>query len=352
MASSALPETFRKYVVHQLSTDFVKATKLEVVKTADALATLGPHDVAIRHRYWAINASDINYTAGRYDPTKKPPFDTGFEAVGEVVAVGSAVKRLRVGQAAAVMTYGAFTELQIIDERAVIPVPAVRSEVLPLLVSGLTSYLALKECGHMTSGETVLVTAAAGGAGQIAVQLAKQAGNHVIGTCSSDEKAAVLKKLGCDRVINYKTENVKKVLKSEYPKGIDIIFESVGGKMLQDCVSCLAVKGRLIIIGAISNYNDDGAKATGFGSDAVSTVALLNRSATVTGFFLPQYAQGYASALKDMFDMVAKGKLQALVEMSDFEGLTSIPRAIAYLHEGKNIGKVVVPFQAKRNSKL
>lgn len=108
----------------------------------------------------------------------------------------------------------------------------------------------------MTSGETVLVTAAAGGAGQFAVQLAKLAGNHVIGTCSSDDKVAMLKvrrgyfyyvsscgsrdhlykDLGCDRVINYKKEDFKTVLRKEYPKGIDIIFESVGGKFFDICL--------------------------------------------------------------------------------------------------------------------
>ncbi|KAI8913074.1 hypothetical protein DFJ77DRAFT_511582 [Powellomyces hirtus] len=349
--SSALPETFRKYVVHQLSTDFEQATRLETVKTSEELAKLGPTQIAIKHQYWAINASDINYTAGRYDPTVKPPFDCGFEAVGEVVAVGSSVKRLKVGSAVAVMTYGAFSELQIIDERSVIPVPSVRAEVLPLLVSGLTSYLALKHNGQMKRGETVLVTAAAGGAGQIAVQLAKLAGNTVIGTCSSDAKAEILKKLGCDRVINYKTENTRKVLRKEYPNGIDIVFESVGGQMLHDCASCLAVKGRLIVIGSISNYATDqgesGRKATGFGSDSISTVSLLNKSATVTGFFLPHYTREYPGALKDMMAQVAAGQLHPLLEMADFEGIADIPKAIQYLHEGRNIGKVVVPREAK-----
>lgn len=88
----------------------------------------------------------------------------------------------------------------------------------------------------MTKGETILVTAAAGGAGQIAVQLAKQAGNHVIGTCSNEEKVAMLKAMGCDRVINYKTEDFGNVLKTEYPRGVDIVFESVGGEFFNICL--------------------------------------------------------------------------------------------------------------------
>ncbi len=97
----------------------------------------------------------------------------------------------------------------------------------------------------MKTGETVLVTAAAGGTGQFAVQLAKLAGNTVIATCSTPEKVKLLKELGCDRVINYKTENLEQVLKSEYPNGVDIVYESVGGETFNQvrCV-CVAVLQR------------------------------------------------------------------------------------------------------------
>ncbi|KAJ1535934.1 Prostaglandin reductase 3 [Cladochytrium tenue] len=263
----------RKLVVRKLSNDFDEATELVTFDPAAILRALPPGHVAIRHRYVGINASDVNYTAGRYDTRLRPPFDCGFEGIGEIVAVASDVKHFRVGGYGVVMAYGAFSDLQVVRASLVIPVSAPRPEFLALLVSGLTASIALKEQGRMTSGETVLVTAAAGGAGQIAVQLAKQAGNHVIGTCSSDDKAAALRELGCDRVINYKKENVREVLRKEYRKGVDIVFESVGGQMLQDCFDrqveeaqlannrfdtyrSLAVKGRLIVIGAMSAYSD------------------------------------------------------------------------------------------------
>lgn len=128
--------------------------------------------------------------------------------------------------------------------------------MLPLMVSGLTASLSLEHVGRMSSGETVLVTAAAGATGSFAVQLAKLNSNHVIGTCSSDEKATFLKSLGCDRVVNYRKENLNEVLKSEYPKGVDLVYECVGGEMYETCVKNLAVKGRIIIIGMISGYED------------------------------------------------------------------------------------------------
>merc|ERR1719410_1924622 len=135
----------------------------------------------------------------------------------------------------------------IVHEKQAIKVP-LSAKMLPLMISGLTASIALEEVGEMRHGETVLVTAAAGATGQFAVQLAKLAGNHVIGTCSTKAKVDYLKSLGCDRVINYKQENVYEVLKNEYPNGINLVFESVGGKMFSDCLNNLAVKGRIIVI--------------------------------------------------------------------------------------------------------
>ncbi|KAJ3277759.1 Prostaglandin reductase 3 [Borealophlyctis nickersoniae] len=347
MAPSAvapnLPQAFNKYVVHKLSNDFVEATRLETVQLSSLLDTLAPNSVVIQHHYVGINASDINYTAGR-------PFDCGFEAIGQIVAVGTAVKRVKMGQAVAVMQYGAFAEFQALDERVIIPIASLKPETLPLLVSGLTAALALKYQGGNPKGEVVLVTAAAGGAGQMAVQIAKMNGNTVIGTCSSDEKAATLKQLGCDRVINYKKENVREVLKKEYRKGVDVVFESVGGQMLQDCLDSLAVKGRLIIIGSITSYSNqaEGGPINAMASiwkDKVSTVGLLEKSASVSGFFMNHYSKELGATLNDLSYALANGSLKPLVEMRDFSGIESIPAAISYLHQGKNIGKVVVPLR-------
>jgi NADPH-dependent curcumin reductase CurA len=107
----------------------------------------------------------------------------------------------------------------------------------------------------MKSGETVLVTAAAGGTGQFAVQLAKLAGNKVVATCGGADKAALLRELGVDRVIDYRKESVKEVLK-EFPKGVHVIYESVGGQMFDTCMNALAIFGRMVVIGMISQYTE------------------------------------------------------------------------------------------------
>ena len=113
----------------------------------------------------------------------------------------------------------------------------------------------------------------------------------MIGTCSSG-KEEYLKSIGCDRVINYKTEDLKTVLKKEYPNGIDIVFESVGNEMFKTCFNALAVKGRLIVIGSVSNYAakaKDSEMNKFVNWQQVSTQVLLGKSTTVTGFFLNHY---------------------------------------------------------------
>lgn len=127
--------------------------------------------------------------------------------------------KLDLHQPVAYMQYGAFGEYHILNEKSAIPVPDLRKEYVTLLVSGLTAAIALEKVGEIKSGEKVLVTAAAGGTGQFAVQLAKLAGCHVIGTCSSQSKVEFLKSLGCDRVVNYNEESLADVLKQEYPNG-------------------------------------------------------------------------------------------------------------------------------------
>ncbi|KAG2194575.1 hypothetical protein INT46_011290 [Mucor plumbeus] len=342
------PTTFRKLQAFEVGNDFTKVTKVVSVNYKDLIQNLKPNNVVVKNFYVGINASDINFTNGKYIPDIKPPFDVGFEALGEIVAVGSSVSKDKIGSHVIYTQYGAFAEYVEISQRAVIPVPNARPELLGLLTSGLTASIALAETGRMTKGETVLVTAAAGGAGQIAVQLAKLAGNHVIGTCSNDDKVAMLKEMGCDRVINYKKEDFKAVMKKEYPRGVDIIFESVGGTFFDICLKSLAVRGRLIVIGTVSTYAD----ANGMAGDNVNTLKLLGTSRTVAGFFMPDYKEFSASHMANMIKLVKEGKLKVLIDNGGLSGIDSVAAGVAYLHSGKNKGKVVISLINGKSSKI
>ncbi|KAK2910556.1 prostaglandin reductase 3-like isoform X1 [Channa argus] len=352
---SSIPSSMKKLVVTKLSPNFREAVSMQTA----AVPTPGDADLLVRNRYVGINASDINYSAGRYDPTVKPPFDAGFEGIGEVVGLGlSASSRYTIGDTVAYFGSGAFAEYTVVPAKESVPVPAVRPEYLTLLVSGATAYIALKRLGDLAKGETVLVTAAAGGTGQFAVQFAKQVGCHVIGTCSSNEKAGFLKSLGCDRPINYTTDDLAKTLRKEYPQGIDVVYESVGGSIFELAMNSLASKGRLIVIGFISGYQT----ASGIPSFRGGTLPakLLQKSASMRGFFLPHFLSDYKEALGSMMQMFTKGKLVCEVDCGDlaqegrFVGLESVFRAVDYMYAGKNLGKVVVEVAppSVSNSKL
>ncbi|CAH0480724.1 unnamed protein product [Peronospora belbahrii] len=339
----------RKIICHKISANFRECTAIVPFQ----VPVLKQDEVLVQTKYCGINASDINYTNGAYLPGVQPPFDCGFEALGIVLDVGSGVTAIKKGDAVASTAYGAFAEHLVTKERFLVKVPAVVREVLPIVVCGLTASMALEYVGQMTHGETVLVTAAAGATGQFAVQLAKLAGNHVIGTCSSPEKVEYLRSIGCDRPINYRKEKVYDVLKKEYPRGVDLVFESVGGQMFEVCVNNIARKGRIIVIGAIAGYQDSSTwKSTVNKATTPLTSKLLAKSASVRGFFFNDYFRETKAHAKKLTMLVQRGVLNAGVDPCNFHGLEDIPSAIDYMYERKNIGKIIVSLDKKVSSKL
>ncbi|ONM55473.1 ARP protein (REF) [Zea mays] len=171
-------------------------------------------------------------------------------------------------------------------------------------------------------------------------KLAKLAGNKVVATCGGESKAELLASLGVDRVINYRNERVKDVLKKEFPRGVDIIYESVGGEMFDLCLNALAVHGHLIVIGMISQYQgEDGWKPKNYTGLCEK---ILAKSQTVAGFFLVQYAHLWQDHLNKLFDLYASGKLKVSLDPKQFLGVASVVDAVEYLHSGKSVGKVVV----------
>uniref|UniRef100_A0A8R7VGF0 Enoyl reductase (ER) domain-containing protein n=1 Tax=Triticum urartu TaxID=4572 RepID=A0A8R7VGF0_TRIUA len=245
------------------------------------------------------------------------------------------------------MTFGSYAEFTMVPAKHLLPVPRPDPEVVAMLTSGLTASISLEKAGQMTSGQVVLVTAAAGGTGQFAVQLAKLAGNKVVATCGGESKAAFLASLGVDRVINYQHEKIKDVLKKEFPKGVDIIYESVGGDMFDLCLNALAVHGRLIVIGMISQawsapreiidllyQGEEGWKPKNYTGLCEK---ILAKSQTVAGFFLVQHAHMWQDHLDKLFELYASGKLKVSLDPKKFLGVASAVDAVE-----ESVGKVVV----------
>lgn len=355
MACSRLPQQYKKLVAVSLSTKFSEAVKVQTAK----LPTPGRGQLLVRCKYAGVNASDINFTAGRYSPGVKPPFDTGFEGLGRVVALGEDCGGYKPGDSVCYMENGSFSEYILVKAKNAMPVPNCDPHYLTMLVSGMTASIALEKVGRLQGGETVLVTAAAGGTGQFAIQLARLAGCHVIGTCSTDEKAHFLRDLGCNRPINYKKEDLRAVLKSEYPKGIDVVYESVGGEMFNTCVKSLAPRGRVIIIGYISSYKSS--TILNSRPNIPLYQMLLAKSASVCGFFLLHYIADIPSHFAKLAGLYTAGKLRGGVDLGHkclngpFKGLESAFDAVDYLYSGQSSGKIVVdvdPEEEPPSSKL
>lgn len=331
-----LPTTYRKLIAPRFSKNFREAAEIVEVP----LSPPGPQEITIRNRFAGVNATDVNIAAGLYTPGTPPPIDLGAEMTGEVVAVGDKVTTFKPGDWVVTNSLGGYAEYVTLRARYAIPVPQATPEILSLVISGVTASIGLNVTGEMRTGETVLVTAAAGGTGQFAVQLAKAAGNHVIGTCSSEDKAALLRSLGCDRVVNYKQENLGTVLKAEYPRGVDLVYESVGRAMFDTCVENLAVRGRLVIIGYITEYLSE--------PEIVSSeriyFKLLGKSASIRSMFLLHYIKQVPEIMTELVNLYETGNLYAAVDPTPFQGVDAVVDAVEYLHSGKSSGKVVVRF--------
>ncbi len=331
--------TYKKLVAKQFAQNFKSA--IEIVELPIPEPT--PSEIVIRNKFAGINAGfdtlicrgDVSYI------NLTPPFDLGVEAVGEVVAVGNNVKDFQVGDAVVTTGRGGgYREYQAIDANLAFKVREATPEILTLMPTGVSALVALEQVGEMKSQEVVLVTAAAGGTGHIAVQLAKLAGNHVIGSCGSDAKGQLLRKLGCDRIINYRTEDLNQVLKQEYPNGVNLVFDCVGRQVFDTCLDNLAVRGRLVVVGFISEYANNFEQVT----QPRIYQKLFWKAASVRGFLMPLYKEYMVEARDRLLNLFYTDQLKVAVDPTQFNGVESIPAAVEYLLSGQNCGKVVVRF--------
>ncbi len=331
--------TYKKLVAKQFAQDFKSA--IEIVELPIPEPT--PGEIVIRNKFAGVNAGfDTLICRGEVSYINlTPPFDLGVEAVGEVVAVGNNVEDFQVGDAVVTTGRGGgYREYQTINADLAFKVHEATPEVLTLMPTGVSALVALEQVGEMKSQEVVLVTAAAGGTGHIAVQLAKLAGNHVIGICGSDAKGQLLRELGCDRIINYRTEDLNQVLKQEYPNGVNLVFDCVGRQVFDTCLDNLAVRGRLVVVGFISEYANNFEQVT----QPRIYQKLFWKAASVRGFLMPLYKEYMIEARDRLLNLFYTDKLKVTIDPTQFNGVESIPAAVEYLLSGQNCGKVVVRF--------
>jgi NADPH-dependent curcumin reductase CurA len=301
----------------------------------------GPGEVVVRNVLAGVNGIyDLNMARNAVDYiTVVPPADLGIEVVGRIVALGPGVTDFAVGDAVATWKVGTgYRDFQVAETGRLYRIPAPAPEYLALIPSGASGLVGLEQVGEMTHGEVVAVSAAAGALGHIVVQAAKLAGNHVIALAGSADKCARLRALGCDRAIDYRAEDLDAVLAREYPRGIDIAYDSVGGTVFDTFLDHLAVHGRLVI----SGYTAEVGKPVDVAPRPRPWTKLYFKSASIRGFINPHFKEAEAGAISRLLDFYQAGRLQVWVDPTPFVGLEAVVDAVEYLLAGKNIGKVVV----------
>jgi NADPH-dependent curcumin reductase CurA len=192
----------------------------------------------------------------------------------------------------------------------------------------------------MSSGETVCITAACGGLGNIMTQLAVNAGNHVIAVCGSEKKAAILREFGAARVIQYRVEDVAGVLANDYADGINLAMDSVGGTIFDALLEQLAPHGRLVICG----YTSDRLPTESVEQERIYT-RLYWKAASVRGFMNYRFTEHAPAARERLLSMLREGTIRPLVDEQPFRGLPAVADAVEHLLAGRNVGKVVVDLR-------
>ncbi|KAI6034821.1 hypothetical protein EDC04DRAFT_2202125 [Pisolithus marmoratus] len=317
----------------------------------------GPQQVVVRVIYVSLDPAMRGWL--RDARSYLPPMQIGevmrATGLGVVVQVGTG-SQFEEGDL--VSGHVGWTEYAIMDDtklRKITPPPGCTSiDFLNTLgLIGMTAYFGLHDIGKLKSGETLVVSAAAGAVGSLVCQLGKRAGARVIGIAGSPEKCAwVETELGVDKVLNYKSPTFNQDFKDAVGY-LDVYFDNVGGEILDLALTRLNKHARIVLCGAISTYSQsfvDNYPLLTFGSDVPSDsatpyglrncVSLIAQSAKMEGFIVFNYASEYPRAIKELAMGLADGSIKRKFHI--VEGLENAPKALPMLYSGTNNGKLIV----------
>jgi NADPH-dependent curcumin reductase CurA len=270
--------------------------------------------------------------------------------VGDVMragAVGKVIACEHSGFAVGDHVYGAFgvQEYALSDGNGVTKVDP-RLAPLPtylgtLGMTGMTAYFGLFDTGKLKEGDTVVVSGAAGAVGSVAGQIAKIKDCRVIGIAGGKEKCTWLaEELGFDVTIDYKSEDVRLALREAAPQGVDVYFDNVGGEILDAVLTRLARGARIVICGAVSQYN-----ATEGVRGPSNYLSLLVARASMTGMVVFDYVPRFGEAIRDLAGWMQEGRLVSREHVVD-GSVSAFPDALLKLFTGENVGKLVLRVDA------
>ena len=202
-------------------------------------------------------------------------------------------------------------------------------------VTGLTAWFGLTEIGQPKAGDTVLVSGAAGATGSVVVQVAKALGCKVIGIAGGAEKCGwVVEQAGADACIDYRAGNVPRQIRENAPKGVNVVFENVGGEILDAALANLALRARVVLCGGISSYNDTAEDRSPGLRNYMNLTVMRGR---MEGFIILDFAKRYGEGVAELAKLMAAGKLKTAEDVA--HGFENCPATLRRLFEGKNFGK-------------
>jgi NADPH2:quinone reductase len=309
---------------------------LRLAEVPDPEPALG--QVLVRVLGAAANFPDVLMCQGSYQVRPPLPFTPGVELCGEVVALGSGVTGVAVGDrviGGPVLPYGAYAELAVMNAEAILPAPEGLddAEAAAFFITYQTGWFGLHRRARLAAGETLLVQAAAGGVGSGAVQLGKAAGARVIGVVGGERKAEVARALGADVVVDRLSQDFVQVVKEVTDgRGADVVYDSVGGEAYARSTKCIAFEGRILVVGFASGQ---------IPSAALNHALVKNYSIVGLhwGLYQTKEPQSIGECHRQLTKLVADGAIRPLV--SERLSLDDVPEALDKLAHGDTVGRIV-----------
>jgi NADPH:quinone reductase len=297
---------------------------MDVVELPDPEPSDG--EVVVKVARAGVNFADTHATRNDYLAEQSLPMTPG----GEVAGTTPEGRRV-----AALLATGGYAQKVVVPANWLVPLPDEVSDdqAAALLLQGLTAHALVNRCARLQEGETIVVEAAGGGTGTLAVQLAKRAGGRVIALASSEEKRALASRLGADATVDSRADDLRAaILEANEGREVDAVLEMTGGATFEACLRTLAPFGRLVLFGIASREPND-----------VNTGHLLRHSRAVIGFWLMQLIprrDEIAAMIADLVGAVASGELEVVI--GDVYPLSEARRAHEDLAGRRTSGKLLL----------
>lgn len=330
----------RRVVLRSRPSDVPKPQNFELIE--DEAPSPGPNQMLVRNLYFSMEPAIRGWLDDR--ESYMPPI-----AIGEAIrspTMGRVVRsnNPRFKEGDLVRGLNAWEDYSLLTDETILLERLEPEEGVPLSYyvgalggSGLTAYVGLHDIARIKSGETVLISAAAGAVGNVAGQIARIHGCKVVGLVGSSDKASlIIRRLGFARSVNYRdTDDLAASIREACPAGVDVYFDNVGGQTLDAALTCMNVFGRIVNCGMIAGYNRQDRPPPIY-----NLWEMVARQLRMQGFLLPAHAQSIPGALKALHGWIRSGDLIVVENLS--RGIEKAAETFCNLMAGKTIGKTVV----------